>query len=394
MRSRFCAAVIVVWLAGSMAAQQTQPAGDTRPPAPAPQQSTAVPAATVAQHTPSDAETQLFSELLNSARAGDHTRFAAALSRARKQKSEPQSSTSLALPVFEDLDRLWTFSRTNRVGAFLSESTAPELLKSLRRYDGFETAMRPLTIRAAGGVIVYPAVEARAFLIDRARDVARGIRFASPAESARRAPASELASRPRTEPKRQVESTSRRKPASPPPSEVASPAPVEVSKPAQQPEAAPAVATAPPAVAPAASPFGGTTSSASAASETGQPVSKAAPSTAAGALTTSTSGQPTTSTEAAPAVNESGAGKSAKLIFFIVLAIVAVGALVLMVRTTRPEAMPSLTGESTAATDDDEAEPATGAEEDEAISDDDETLSDDPQQVYPIHRGRRRRRKR
>lgn len=394
MKSRFCVAVIVVWLAGSMAAQQTQPAGDTRPPAPAPQQSTAVPAATVAQHSPSDADTQLFSELQNSARAGDYTRFEAALSRARKQKSEPQSSTSIALPVFEDLDRLWSFSLTNRVGGFLSESTTPELLKSLRRYDGFETAMRPLTIRAAGGVIVYPAVEARAFLIDRARDVARGIRFASPAESPRRAPTSEAASRPRTAPKRQVESTARRKPASPSPSEVASPTPVEVSKPAQQPEAAPAfAATAPPATAPAVSSSEGTTSSGSGTSETVQPISPPAPSTAAGALTTSTSG-PTTSTEAVPAANESGAGKSAKLIFFIVLAIVAVGALVLMVRTTRPKAMPSLTGGSTAATEDDETEPATGAEEDEATSEDDETLSDDPQQVYPIHRGRRRRRKR
>jgi hypothetical protein len=378
MGSRICAAVFVILLAGSLTAQQAQPPGAGQPP-PASQPPAGVPSLAAAAQPSPDPGAALLAELQDSARAGDYAAFGAALDRARRQKDA--GGISGALPVYEDLNRLWTFGRTNRLGAFLTEGTAPEMLTLLRRYDGFEAAMRPLTIRAGGGVVVYPAAEARAFLIERARDAARGIRpvMSSPHPSQR---PTEQAETPPSATPLHGESTSRRKPAPAAPATAPSAARAEpaasVTAPVARPQSVP-----PPAPA------------ASAGKETPRPEAAGEPVRGSAAPRTAASTAPPAAPAGEAAQPDSEAGESARLILFVVLAIVAVGALVLIFRTTRREPVPSLSDEPIAPPrESEQAPPAEPETKDAAVPYDDGHAGDDPQQIFPIQGGRRRRRKR
>jgi hypothetical protein len=115
------------------------------------------------------ADAAMLAELNAAARGSDYGAYQLLLDRLERRSNQIHGDRLLA--IYRDIDRIWTFSRSDRIGAFLSASNAPALLRRLRRYEGFERAIDPYVIES-NGARFYPAAEARAFLADKARALA------------------------------------------------------------------------------------------------------------------------------------------------------------------------------------------------------------------------------
>jgi len=68
-------------------------------------------------------------------------------------------------PAFADLHALWTYSQTERVGAFYGEELHTRLA---RRYPAFAAYIDEYKIVDSHGTAFWPTAETRTFLVDRA----------------------------------------------------------------------------------------------------------------------------------------------------------------------------------------------------------------------------------
>lgn len=66
---------------------------------------------------------------------------------------------------------MWTYSRTNRIGAFFDdESSGGKVTELIARYPDYRAFIERLAVRASDDRILYPTSETRAFLLQRVRD--------------------------------------------------------------------------------------------------------------------------------------------------------------------------------------------------------------------------------
>jgi hypothetical protein len=113
----------------------------------------------------------MLADLNAAARGSDYGAYQLLLDRLERRSNQIHGDFDRLLAIYQDIHRIWTFSRSDRIGAFLSASNAPDLLRRLRHYEGFERAIDPYVIES-NGARFYPAAEARAFLADKARALA------------------------------------------------------------------------------------------------------------------------------------------------------------------------------------------------------------------------------
>jgi hypothetical protein len=403
------------------------------------------------RRAPSRSTASLLSALQQTAAGSRYEPFAAALQAVRDALPElppgERATVQRVLPVYDDLQELWSYEQANAIGAFYDDASLPGMHAHLvSRYRGYAAYISDFQITADDGRKFYPTAETRKFLV---REAAKGTGVKTPAPLSAGASAHPPSgsARPRVASKTATPSTSKAvekpavskpvrassahapapktaapriaaaspkkvEPAPAAPKKVAAPpvaSPIKPAKTAEPPAkvaatpapkpAAPAAtasvappksasapatitsapAAAPPATAAGSPPPSGTTATPAAPSvvttaSTAPPAAATAPSSLATAPTTSSAEPPTSAPATQPPVSTQTAvsalppqQNSSRLIFFVILGLISLGALVAMIRATRetpapPEVKP--------------APPPAGESE--------------PQKVYPLQSGTRK----
>lgn len=109
--------------------------------------------------------------LASAVRANDFATFTAALSAAhsvadQSPAGDARSALRRKLSVYDDVERLWRFSRSDAFGSFYDEDALPGFYAKLTRdYSGYAEAMEPLRVVDSHGTLLLPTAETRAFLL-------------------------------------------------------------------------------------------------------------------------------------------------------------------------------------------------------------------------------------
>ena len=170
-------------------------------PEPAPAMQPAPPSATLRS---------LLRDTQRSAEAGDRAAFRQELGDLRAMvagypRGGERDAATAVLAVYDDLDRLWTYSFESPQGAFFDASTDEgALLRMLNQYPEYGRFIARQTVTASG-TMLYPSAESRQFLVreaaKRAGRVSGGAVTPAPAPAPRttsRTPAASTSTTPRS----------------------------------------------------------------------------------------------------------------------------------------------------------------------------------------------------
>jgi hypothetical protein len=131
----------------------------------------------------SPSATTLLSSLQQSAAGTSYDSFAAALDAVRAAlpnlPAAERANIQRALPIYEDLQEVWSYAQANAIGAFYDDASLPGMHGHLvSRYRGYAAYINDFQITADGGRKFYPTEETRKFLV---REAAKGTGVKAPA---------------------------------------------------------------------------------------------------------------------------------------------------------------------------------------------------------------------
>jgi hypothetical protein len=140
---------------------------------------------------PSPSTAMLLSNLQQAAGGRSYESFAAALDAVRAALQDlpasERANIQRVLPIYEDLQELWSYAQANAIGAFYDDASLPGMHAHLvSRYRGYAAYIDDFQITSDGGRKFYPTEETRKFLV---REAARGAGVKGPAPMTASTPA-------------------------------------------------------------------------------------------------------------------------------------------------------------------------------------------------------------